>query len=106
MGYGPMEVAIALALYDFNVPAAARAKRLEAALPGEDVDLMAVTAILHSDAISFATRLHPNVAETYMRFALEAYGAEAKRRAQVAGFGRAHGLGEEAGEQDVSAEAR
>ena len=99
MGYGPMEVAIALALYDHNVSAVARAKRLEQALPTEEIDAHQVTGILTGDAISFATRLHPVVAETYMRFALEAYGEEARRRTENAGMGKAHGIREE---EDVS----
>ena len=92
---GPMEVAIALALYDHNVSAVARAKRLEQALPSEDVDVHTVTALLESSAITFALRMHPTVAETYMRFALEAYGQEAKRRVAESGMGKAHGITEE-----------
>ncbi len=102
MGYGPMEVAIALALYDHNTSAVARAKRLEQALPTEGIDVHQLTGILTGDAISFATRLHPVVAETYMRFALEAYGEEAKRRVAESGMGEAHGIKEE---EDVSGTA-
>lgn len=78
--YEPIEVAIALSLYDHNVPSAARAKKLEMALPAEDVDVKTVAAVLHDDAISFATRLHPLVAAMYLRFALEEYGEEARKR--------------------------
>lgn len=103
MGYGPMEVAIALSLYDHNVSAVARAKRLEQALPAEGIDVNQVTGILTVDALSFATRLHPIVAETYMHFALKEYGEEAKRRVASSGMGKAHGIKEEA--EDVSGTA-
>ncbi len=102
MGYGPMEVAIALALYDNNTSAVARAKRLEQVLPSEGLSTTQVCRILQEDAVSFATRLHPIVAETYMRFALEAHGEEARRRVKESEMGKAHGIKEE---EDVSGTA-
>lgn len=79
----PMEVAIALALYDFNSTPIARAKRLETTLPAEDVDPRQVAQILETDAISFGTRMHPIVARMYLKHALDDFGEEAQRRVRV-----------------------
>ena len=99
MGYGPMEVAIALALYDHNVSPVARAKRLEQSLPTEGLSTQQVCRVLQADAVSFALRLDPIVAETYMHFALKEYGEEAKRRVKESGMGKSHGIKET--EQDI-----
>ncbi len=81
--YSPIETAVALSLYAYNVSPMLRAEKLWKAFEGNCAELgdLAYTFI-HSPAYA-ATELAPPTASLYVKHALEKYGEEAYNRCRV-----------------------
>jgi hypothetical protein len=78
LGYTPLEVAIALSLYAYNVPPVLRARKIHDHFQG---DCYHVTTL--SEMVSrpyAATSLPIHSAAVYVQQALDAYGEEARKR--------------------------
>lgn len=91
MNYSPIEVAIALSLYAYNVSSVERAVDLWLYFTQLDLPCMErheLSAILDRDTPYAATELPYPTAKLYVEHALERYGREAKERAKCeeAGF--------------------
>lgn len=80
MNYKPIEVAIALSLYAYNVSPHERAAKLHAHFAGKCMDLLELTHIVGSRGAYLATELPFPTAEVYVHYALERYGQEARDR--------------------------
>lgn len=78
--YTPIEVAVALSLYQYNVSANNRARALCNHFRGDSIDRGALTFILAQKAGNAATELPMPTAKVYVDHALERYGEEAKER--------------------------
>ena len=74
-------VAIALALYGYNVSPINRARKLYEHFDGDCASLEDLVAIMDSNRVAFAaTELAFPTAEVYVGHAIEKYGEEAQRR--------------------------
>ncbi len=78
--YKPIEVAVALSLYAYNVSALIRAERLYAHFEGRCAEVTDILDILMNSPSSVATELAMPTALIYVNHALEKYGEEAVRR--------------------------
>ena len=81
--YTPIEVAIALSLYFFNVGATERAHQIYRHFDGNCMEMVELRDILENRAANTATELPYPSAVVYVDQALERYGAEAAERARV-----------------------
>ena len=78
--YTPLETAIALSLFAYNVSPGERAQRLDEHLGGDYVDLSYVSNLFSTRSVYAATELSLDVAEAYVDQALEMYGEQARER--------------------------
>lgn len=81
--YSPIEVAVAIALYGYNVPTADRAAKLYNHFKGHCAELYEIIHILSFSPAYAATSLAMPTAALYVQHALEKYGEEAKNRVKV-----------------------
>ena len=81
--FSPIEVAIALSLYGFNVSPMERAKAIYDFFEGDCAELDTLVWILRERVAFVATELDYPSAEVYVSHALERYGAEAKERCKA-----------------------
>lgn len=79
--YSPIEVAIALSLYGFNVSVRERAQRLFEHFEGDCAEVEELEHILLARPAYAATEFALPTAAVYVTHALERYGNEAKERA-------------------------
>jgi hypothetical protein len=81
--YKPIEVAVALLLYGYNVSPLVRAEKLYEHFEGRCAEVMDILDILMNSPTSVATELAMPTALVYVNHALEKYGEEATRRVRV-----------------------
>ena len=80
----PIEVAVALSLYGYNVSAAERAQRLWDHFQGDCAELYDLLGMMASSRVGFAaTELAYPTAAVYVEHALDRYGDEAQERVRV-----------------------
>ncbi len=79
----PIVVSMALSLYAFNVRVAERARKLLDHFKGECMDLDELEDILQTRGAYAATELPYPTALVYVQHAMERYGDEARKRAEV-----------------------
>jgi hypothetical protein len=79
----PLDVAVALSLYAYNVSAAERAEKLYRHFHGECMEVEELYGLLFARPAYAASQLPAPTAEVYVDHALERYGAEAKRRNRI-----------------------
>ena len=82
--YSPLEVAIAISLYTYNVAPVIRAQRLYDAFGGSCAEVQDLVDILASRPAYLATEFALPTARMYVQHALETYGAEARERTTYA----------------------
>lgn len=80
--YEPIEVAIAVALYGYNVSHIERAKKIYDHFGGNCAELPTLERYMLNFGTAPTAMAYPS-AEVYVRHALERYGAEARRRVQI-----------------------
>jgi len=78
--YSPLEVAIAISLYTYNVSPAERALKLHQHFSGQCAELEDLVRILVDVPAFFATEFAVPTAFVYVKHALLRYGLEAKNR--------------------------
>ncbi len=83
MSYTPIEVAVALALYGYNVSPLKRALKIHEHFEGHCADLDDLVRTLTDFTAYAATELAPPTASLYVQHALERYGKEAINRCSV-----------------------
>ena len=84
VSYSPIEVAVALSLYGYNVSPAIRTMRLVRHFNGDCMEPEDLCQILSGERVAYAaTELPQPTAEVYVAHALEHYGAEARERVRV-----------------------
>lgn len=81
--YKPIEVAVALSLYAYNVSPLTRAEKLYTHFEGRCAEVTDMLYILMNSPNSVATELAMPTALVYVNHALEKYGEEAARRVRV-----------------------
>lgn len=82
-GYSPLETAVALSLYGFNVSPVDRAQAIYDYFEGACADLAELVEILHLRGQFAATELAMPSAQVYVRQALNRYGEEARNRVRA-----------------------
>jgi hypothetical protein len=87
--YEPVETAIALALYGYNVSALDRAKRIYDHFNGNCAELRDLVDYMIRYGSVPTAMAFPSV-EVYVQHALETYGEEAKRRVAIERKGMQH----------------
>ena len=83
MNYEPIEVAVALSLYGFNVSPGERAEKLYKHFDGNCAELEDLLRIMDKKVGYAATELAPPTAEVYVIHALEKYGEEAREHVRI-----------------------
>ncbi len=84
--YSPIETAVALSLYAYNISPMIRAEHLYNGFAGNCAELSDLLhTLVHSPAY-VATELAPPTASLYVKYALEKYGEEAVNRCRVNGM--------------------
>ena len=78
--YKPIEVAIAISLYNFNVRPGIRAELLHEHFKGNCMEVADMMTILTNSPAFLATEFPYPTAKVYVDQALERYGEEAKER--------------------------
>ncbi|KKL13517.1 hypothetical protein LCGC14_2524980 [marine sediment metagenome] len=81
--YSPIEVAVAMALYGYNVNPADRAAKIYNHFKGHCAELYDLVHILSFSTAYAATELAMPSAALYVQHALEKYGEEARNRVKV-----------------------
>ena len=81
--YSPIEVAVAMSLYGYNVRAGDRATKLYNHFRGRCAEIEDLVYILSSNTAYAATELAMPTANLYVQHALEKYGDEARNRVKV-----------------------
>jgi hypothetical protein len=81
--YTPIETAIALALYAYNVSAVTRGAKLYNHFAGDCMDPEELVQICHERAHAIATELPFPSAVVYVAHALEKYGEEAREKVRL-----------------------
>ncbi len=81
--FSPIEVAIALSLYAYNVRPGERAQKIYDHFRGDCAELDDLFYVAHEQAAFAATELAYATAKVYVSHALERYGEEARRRASA-----------------------
>jgi hypothetical protein len=82
--FTPIEVAVALSLYGYNVSPSERAQKLYDHFDGACMDVEDLERAMESARLVFAmTELPLPTAKVYVQHALERYGMEAKRRVKI-----------------------
>jgi len=85
MEFTPIEVAVALALYAYNVNAHTRARKLYEHFQGDCEDLNVMVDTLAYTSHVAATALPMPTAKVYVQHALDMYGEEARARVAANG---------------------
>ncbi len=85
--YEPIEVAIAMSLYAYNVSPMERAEKLYAHFRGACAELGKLVRVMSESPGYAATELAFPTAELYVGFALERYGEEARERVRIERLG-------------------
>ncbi len=83
--YTPIETAIALSLYAYNVSSAERAQKIYDHFQGDCMEIEELTDILIHRGAYLATELPFPSAQVYVNHALERYGEEARQRVEANG---------------------
>lgn len=83
MNYEPIEVAVALSLYGYNVSPVERASRLHDHFKGKCATPEDLVHKLTNMTAYAATELAPPTAELYVAHALEKYGEEARNHVRI-----------------------
>lgn len=78
--YSPLEVAMALSLYSYNVSPVERAQKLYDHFQGDCVELEDLVNIIMLEPANLATALAAPTAKVYVDHALDRYGVEALER--------------------------
>ena len=79
----PLEVAVALSLYSYNIPARRRAQKLYDHFDGNCAEVTELIDILLNSPSYAATEFAAPTAEVYVNHALKRYGQEARDRMRV-----------------------
>lgn len=82
----PIEVAVALSLYQFNVSPGERAERLWKHFGGDCAEPEELLEIMWHRAVNAATELAPPTALVYVKMALARYGMEARQKCRGNGI--------------------
>ncbi len=83
MNYTPIETAIALALYAYNVSAVTRGAKLYNHFEGDCMEPEELVHVCHERAHAIATELPFPSAVVYVFHALEQYGEEAREKVRL-----------------------
>lgn len=83
MTYTPIETAIALALYAYNVSAVTRAAKLYNHFSGDCMEAGDLVRVCQNDAHHIATALPFPSAVVYVFHAVEQYGEEAREKVRI-----------------------